>query len=322
MPRILIIGATGYIGEALSLSLLRCGNHTVYGLARTHSKATSLAKQEIIPILCPDLVKDASPLLNAISTSQISIVVACGADAEAARVLEVVFQAGKERLDAYQKEDLRGSKLGFIYTSGTWVHGSSSRAVSDLDPVGSATLSATQPPKLVSWRPAMEQQVLKARDVLDVMVVRPGLVYGRSCAIWKTFFDPVVEAANSKSASSSIKIALDKGRPALVHVDDVASGLHCAVEKIPLFSGTGVYPVFDLVGQSESMQEVFDALARNVGYQGAVELTGSGGDAFAGAMSTSGNNGAERAKTLLGWLPRRAGFVDGMAVYAAAFMAS
>lgn len=47
----------------------------------------------------------------------------------------------------------------------------------------------------------------------------------------------------------------------------------------------------------------------------------SAGDAFPEAMSTSGNKGAGKAKILFGWLPKRAGFVDGMVVYAAALRA-
>jgi nucleoside-diphosphate-sugar epimerase len=38
MPRILIVGATGYIGQALALDLLRSGNYEVYGIARSEVK--------------------------------------------------------------------------------------------------------------------------------------------------------------------------------------------------------------------------------------------------------------------------------------------
>jgi nucleoside-diphosphate-sugar epimerase len=152
------------------------------------------------------------------------------------------------------------------------------------------------------------------------MVVRPALVYGRTHAIWNSFFTPVVQAATS--SQQSIDVPLAKGRPALIHVDDVASGLHSPVEKLEIISGTGVYPIFDLVGQSESMQEIFDAFARAVGYKGEVRLVGYGNNEFAEAMSTSCNNDAGRAKSLLGWTPKRVGLVDGMGVYAKAFVAS
>jgi nucleoside-diphosphate-sugar epimerase len=319
MPRVLIIGATGYIGQALALSLLRSGNYTVYGIARSQSKAKDLAKLEIIPVLCPDVVDDPEPCISAITTHNIATVVLCGADGEAKAVLDIMVSVGKKRLDAYRRASIIGPKLGVIYTSGTWVHGSSLDPVTDLDIAGSS-LSPTQAPGLVAWRPAQEQAVLASKEFLNVMVVRPALVYGRSHAIWQSFFDPVIQAA--KTGAHSVEVPLSKGRPALIHVDDVASGLHCAVDKLELIAGTETYPVFDLAGQSESMQEVFDALARAVDYKGEVKLVRHGDNAFAEAMSTTGNINSGRAKALLGWSPKRAGLVDGMDVYAAAFTAS
>jgi nucleoside-diphosphate-sugar epimerase len=207
MPKILIVGATGYIGQILALSLLRSGNHVVYGIARSELKARSLAQLESIPILCPDLVADPTPLVEAIHNENISVVVACGADIGAAKLLEAVVAAGKQRVDAYATESLTCPKLGFVYTSGTWVHGSSLQPITDLDPV-SSEMSPTQPPSLIAWRSALEQQVLKSRDVLDVIVIRPALIYGRSHAIWKTFFNPVLEATKTNALTVKVRHTL------------------------------------------------------------------------------------------------------------------
>ena len=57
---------------------------------------------------------------------------------ESARILSDVKAAGAERLKQ------GGPKLGFVYTSGTWVHGTSKKRCSDLDPVG--TEDAGAPP--------------------------------------------------------------------------------------------------------------------------------------------------------------------------------
>ncbi len=51
MLRVLILGATGYIGSALAGSLLRSGQYTVYGLGRSEAKAKQLAVAEIIPVI-------------------------------------------------------------------------------------------------------------------------------------------------------------------------------------------------------------------------------------------------------------------------------
>jgi nucleoside-diphosphate-sugar epimerase len=323
MPNILILGATGYIGSALSQSLLRSGNHLVYGHARTPEKAEALQQDEITPILAPSLTSPS--LISAIATHRIDIVVdVAGADKETFDLLNLVKKAGAERLENAQREGILVPKLGFIYCSGTWVHGSSHLLVNDLMPVGTA--SAPLPPaELVAWRTGLEKEVLNARDVLDVAIVRPALVYGRSSAIWTSLFSPLLQAARGQgegnsASSAAVKIQVDDdSRPGLVHVDDVASGFHCAIDKLSMIAGTGVYPVFDLQTSQEDMRGILRAAARELGWKGGVELVGAGEDLFARAMCTTGNCSSGRAEIILGWTPRREGFVQGMGVFARAW---
>ena len=42
MPTVLVLGATGYLGLPFAQLLLRSGNYTVYGLARSPEKGKSL----------------------------------------------------------------------------------------------------------------------------------------------------------------------------------------------------------------------------------------------------------------------------------------
>ena len=210
MPRILIIGATGYLGSALASELLKSGNHYVYGLARNSSKATQLAAKEIIPVI--GSVTDSAAYLSLIKTAGIHIVVdTAGANDGSAKILEDLVTAGKERL----REG--GPKLGFVYTSGMWVHGSSYDPISDLDPVGQAG-AKSQPPRMVAWRPQLERQILAVREVLDAMILRPAMMYGRESTFWGPFFGPIVEAA--KSNAKTVGIPLDpNSMPALAHVE-------------------------------------------------------------------------------------------------------
>jgi nucleoside-diphosphate-sugar epimerase len=327
MPNILILGATGYIGTALTQSLVRSGNHIIYGHARTPEKARSLAAVEVIPILAPSLTSPS--LITAINTHRIDVVVdLAGADKESFDLLNLVKEVGKHRLQTAEKEERMGVKLGFIYCSGTWVHGSSHLPVNDLMPVG--TTSAPSPPtELVAWRTELEKEVLKARNLLDVMIIRPALVYGRSCAIWTSLFAPLWHAAQSQreeklsSSTTAVKVHADDGsRPGLVHVDDVASGIHCAVDRLPMISGTGVYPVFDLQSRQEDLKGILEAAARGLGWKGNVDVVGAGENLFARAMCTSGNCSSGRAKGILGWTPRREGFVEGMEVFVRAWEAA
>ena len=168
----------------------------------------------------------------------------------------------------------------------------------------------------------MEREVLAARKVLDVVVVRPALLYGREHDIWASFFGPVVAAA--KAGAEIVRVPIrEASLPGLCHVDDAARGLQRAVEKVALIAGTGVYPVFDLVSSVESMRVIFDAAARVLGFEGKVELVGAGEDeAFAEAVQTSFNGSSGRAKQILGWEPKRIGFAARMEVYARAFVAA
>lgn len=321
MPRILIFGATGYIGSRLANLLVQSGQHTVYGIARSPEKAVQLQKEEINPVLCTDPANSPEPYIETIRGRSIDIVVdVSGANQQSYDVLHNVKQLGQERLDYYKSKGIKGPKLGFIYCSGTWVHGSSEEPVTDLDLVGPN--AKTPPGELVAWRVGLENEVINSKEVLDAMVIRPALIYGRESTIWSSFIKPILEGARNK-ATSTIEIPLEAhARPGLVHVDDVATAFQSAIEKLPLIAGGGVYPVFDIVTSQESMREIFDALTSCWGYKGAVQLKGHQGDLFAKAMSTTFRGTSARAEQLLGWQPRRlGGLVKDMDTYAAAFAA-
>jgi nucleoside-diphosphate-sugar epimerase len=318
MVNVLVLGATGHIGEALCHSLVTSGSHRVYGLARSPAKASQLAQGEVIPVL--GSLSDTTGLVNVVYRLHINVIVdVSSAKDEVPQFLQALVASERMRLAAASAMHLRTPKLGFIYTSGTWVQGSSHEPKNDLAPVG-VPESRHQPPPLVAWRPALEREFLAASEVLDTMVVRAGLVYGRSCDIWSSFFDVIFKAVSS--GASSVSVGLEPGsRPALVHVDDVARGLHAAVDKLPLISGTGVYPIFDLATSKESMRDIIEAAAREMGFKGEVVLAGTGGDLFAEAMSVTGNLSSGRAKELLGWQPKRFGFVEDMDQIAGAWLA-
>src|SRR4030095_2619440 len=119
--------------------------------------------------------------------------------------------------------------------------------------------------------------------VLDTMVLRPALVYGRSGGIWSVFLKPIHDAARSTATVATV-MANPAPRPALLHVDDVGKGFLAAVRKLPLLAGTGVYPIFDLVTSQENLNDILQAAAIELGYGGNLELVGPGEDAFMDAM--------------------------------------
>ena len=322
MPRILILGATGYLGNNLANILVREGQHTVYGIARSHEKATQLARQEILPIQCDDPVNSPDMLVDQINVHRIDTIVdVAGANEGSFEFLRCAVTAGESRLAAYTNNGMKGSKLGFIYCSGTWVHGSSDKLVNDLDIPAHGTDSL--PPELVAWRVPLEKAILESRNILDVMILRPALIYGRESTIWSTLIGPLHEAARSNEIGPvSIPLESDS-RPGLIHVDDAAKAFECAINKLHLVSNTGVHPVFNLVTSQESMREIFEAMARCLQFKGYVQLGGPGDNAFFKAMGTTFRGSSARAQQVLGWRPTKTrGFVTDMDLYLSAFTAA
>jgi uncharacterized protein YbjT (DUF2867 family) len=75
MPRVLVFGATGFLGSAIARSLVLSGSHTVFGLSRSAAKAPALAALEISPIVCANPASDPKPYLDAIKKHRIDIII-------------------------------------------------------------------------------------------------------------------------------------------------------------------------------------------------------------------------------------------------------
>lgn len=113
------------------------------------------------------------------------------------------------------------------------------------------------------------------------------MVYGRESTLWAKFMLPLLQAAR-RGDSNNVQIPLRAdAHPGLIHVDDIATGFQCAVEKLSLINGGSVYPVFDLVTSQESMSDIFGALSSAWDFNGHCELVGPGDDLFAEAMGTT-----------------------------------
>lgn len=322
MTKVLLIGATGYIGKTVADTLVRSGQHQVWGIARNEAKAKQLALGEIRPVLSPDPVNEPDPWIDAIRANHIDVVVDLSpASHDQKKTFDLIKNLGAERIDRNKAPGgwgANGPKLGYILTSGTWLYGNRDVRVNELDDIG--VDSGHSPASPITWRPDFDKSILAARDVLDVALVRPALIYGREGTIWSTFILPLLEASR-KGISEPVEVPLDaNARPALVHIDDVASGFQLAIEKLPLLNSGSVHPVFDLVTSQERMADIFDGLAHAWGFKPGVKLVGPGGNGFAEAMSTSLKGSSGRARHLLGWEPRKLdGMVGGIDLHAAAF---
>jgi nucleoside-diphosphate-sugar epimerase len=165
--RVFLTGGTGYIGSAVLDAALRAG-HQVTALVRDPEKAARVAARGVRPVIG--------------ELGRVETVAAQLADADA--VIHTAFEdspRGVEKDRAAIESVLTALSSAqrtrtFIYTSGIWILGATTKPVDETAPVA--------PTEHVAWRPAHEQRVLDAgNNGVRTVVVRPGIVYGGSRGI-------------------------------------------------------------------------------------------------------------------------------------------
>jgi nucleoside-diphosphate-sugar epimerase len=170
--RIFLTGATGYIGGAVFDALLRAG-HDVTALVRDNEKAARLAARGARPVVGnlgePESYRAAAEAQDGYIHTAFDGASGRGPAVER-RALEAIIAAAKRPRTAGST----APRTRFvIYTSGSWVLGRTLEPATENAPVN--------PIPHVTWRAEQEGFVLDAgTDHLRMIVVRPGVVYGRS----------------------------------------------------------------------------------------------------------------------------------------------
>ena len=167
--RVFLTGATGYVGSAVLDALIR-GGHRVTAIVRDPEKAERLKARGVTPVVG----ELGTPSTFAAAIAGVDAVIHTALEGSARRVHKD-REAVQTLLDALSRHSA-GTNPTFIYTSGIWVLGSTTRPVDESAPLDPADYSA--------WRPAHEQVVLEAgTNGVRTVVVRPGIVYGGSRGI-------------------------------------------------------------------------------------------------------------------------------------------
>ncbi|MFF5209174.1 NAD-dependent epimerase/dehydratase family protein [Streptosporangium sp. NPDC000396] len=281
--KVLLIGATGYLGSAVADSLTEAG-HQVVELARPGDDRPGQGRERRVGDL----------------TDPRSLTQAVTSDIDA--VINMATPSGDAETDAAAvaalTEPLRGTGKVFLYTSGVWVLGATGPDPADEN-------APTNPVPIVGYRPTIERQVLAtAEDGVRALVIRPGIVHGRGGGI------PALLVNLAREHAAPRFVGEEAVRWPMVHVDDLADLFVVAVERAP--AGTLWH------GVTEPAVAVHD-LASAAGRAAGVSAEPRGwpldqasetlGAAFADALTLDQSVSGDAARDKLGWSPRREGAV-------------
>ena len=278
--RILLTGASGYIGSAVARAALAAG-HDVDGLVRHGSGGEPPDGVRAVP----GDITDPAALARA----------ARGADAVIHTAADPADGDGSIERAAVATllGELAGSGRALVYTSGTWVLGSTG----DIPATERAPLN---PPPIVAARPGIEAMVRSAAaNGVRSVVIRPANVYGGGRGYLDRLLTPQDGVVRHFEDGAN--------RWSVVHVDDLAALYVLAVER----AGAGA--VFH--GATGSVR-ARDAAAAAAGAAGAVsaawpraeaeEEWGAAVEAYLLDQVVS----SERARRELGWAPQAPGLIE------------
>ncbi|MCK2215145.1 sugar nucleotide-binding protein [Actinomadura sp. ATCC 31491] len=278
--KVLVIGATGYIGAAV-VELLTARGHEVTAYVRPAAdgarRVPGAARERHGDLADPAALESAI-------------------DAD----VDVVVHAGQ--LTGDRETDLAvvgvpaaaGRRL--VYVSGVWVLGATDGADED---------SPARPIPLVAYRDEVERLVLGGGG----SVVRPGVVHGKGSGIPALLRDLAAQRGTGVYVSAAGEVPTWT----FVHVDDLAELIAAVVER-------GVPAVYHAVSEEAvPVSGVAEAAARAAGVketaepwplEEAAEALGAG---FAEALALSQRVSAARTRAALDWRPSRPGVVADLA---------
>jgi nucleoside-diphosphate-sugar epimerase len=307
--KILVTGATGFIGAAVARKLAALG-HEVTALSRSDAAASKLRTAGLIPVPgdFTDPVSLAAPSQGVdaiVSTASIGQVE--GTQASFAQDRDAV---------AAMTAALGVSGKPLIFTSGSaifgvFTRGEASPTLFDEDHPAPLPASVFAPPQAdvpapfiagfggaMAPRAETETAVMGASGVRGI-AIRPGLVYGGGDG-----YDVLNLIALAKAHGAAPHLGAGGVRQGYVHIDDLVDLYVLALERAP--AGAMLHAVADEV----AMGDLAKAVSRLVGADGRtealslVEMYARGGG---GGVSLSVNKrlASDKTRRLLDWTPSR-----------------
>ena len=212
--KILLTGATGYIGGTVASRLLAAG-HEVTGLVRSEEGAAELRRHGV------------APLLGALADRAVLADAACRADA----VINAANSDNRDIIEAVLPV-LHGSGKAFIQTSGSSIVGD--KAAGELGTLIYDEETPVEPLPEKAPRVAINNAVLAAaKSGVRAIVLCPSLIYGTGAGIHKESVQVPRLIALAKESGVPRHVGRGENIWSHVHIDDVAELFLLALAKAP-----------------------------------------------------------------------------------------
>ena len=276
--RVFVTGAGGYLGSGIAARLAR-GGFEVTGLVRDAARASALASAGVRPVV-GDFEEPAGW---------------DGALHNADVVVHAPWSAGDTATTdqlalALIRDAIQDGRVGrLLYASGLWVCGDSGeRVVDENDPPA--------PLAIAHWRAAHEEVALDLTHFdADVIVMRPGIVYGEARGLFGSWF-----AEARESHTVTVPGTGEQFWP-LVHRDDMSDAFALAVEHGKPGERYHLCDESQLRAREigAAIAAVTDAELRFEEAEHVIEEQGVCGEALLASQKAT----AAKARRALGWVP-------------------
>ncbi|KAI0868184.1 NAD(P)-binding protein [Hypoxylon argillaceum] len=321
---VLVTGATGYLGTALSHAFSRAGYH-VHGLVRNTNAASALLAAEITPLIGtigPDLAF-LTALLAREETRPFDVVVSCTEqipfDAHWAHVLALLT------LVAHHAREKGAGKPLVLVTSGCKDYGFTPRhGEAGLAPHGED--APLRPVDLLRARAFSVLQAFGYKELFDAVVVRPTPLFGYGGSYYGVLFD-VLGRVLREGVQGAVQVP---GHPDNIyhgcHVDDCAKA-YVALAAHPVRAEVSG-ECFNISGyRYETVSEILAALAAEYGVEGGIAVAPVAEvrpelRALDPVLGYSQWVGSEKIRRLTGWEDKRALFSENVGAYRLAYEAA
>ncbi|MER6401763.1 NAD-dependent epimerase/dehydratase family protein [Kitasatospora sp. NPDC001603] len=279
LQKVLVTGANGYIGQAVSTRLQIAGHH-VTGLVRSAHAARGLQARGITPLVAS--LDDHGAIFNV--TEEVDAVIDT-ASADHAPATRTMLRA----LDNSGKTYIRTSGTG-VYTD--LAHGRRSDHVYTED-------DAFTPDPLVATRVDTDLEVLAAASRgINTVVIRPSMIYGDGASEQIPML-----VRHAVAHGVSLYVGPGENRWANVYIADLAEAYLLALHRAPAGS------LYNIAADETNLRDIAQAVSDLLGLPDPQSCTPETAYAAFGrrwvdiALSSNSRIDSTKARTELGWHP-------------------